>query len=64
MKNLEERALKWFLLSKMHLFQKSKKVGGQRKAEILSSRTMITLEEYLSPKGETSSAFIVKNISR
>ena len=45
MKNLEERALKWLPLSQM---------------EIPTSRTMITLEEDLSPRGETSSVFIVK----
>lgn len=47
-------------MSLMHLFQKCKKNGEGAKALIPASRTMIALEEDLSPRGETSSAFIVR----
>ena len=52
--------LKQFPLSQMHLFQISKKGEGGAKIEIPASRIIITLEEDLSPRGKTSSAFIVK----
>ena len=60
MKNIEEKVLKQFPLSQMHLFQKSKKYEGGAKAKIPASRIMITPGEDLSPRGETSSAFIVR----
>ena len=53
MKNLEERLLKYFPLSQMHLFHKSKKGGGEVRVKISTSRIIITLEEDRSPRGET-----------
>lgn len=59
MKNLEDGVLKWFPLSQMHLFQKSKKDDGEAKVEISFSKIIKTLEEDQSPSGETASAFII-----
>lgn len=55
---LEEKVLKWFSLSHIHLFQKSKKGTREAKVKIPISKIMITLEE--DSRGEMSNAFTVK----
>ena len=62
MKNLGEKVLNWFPLSRMHLFWKRDKGKSKAKVETSINGTMITPVEDLSPKGETSSAFIVRKL--
>lgn len=60
MKDLEERVLKRFPLSQMHLFQKGKEGRVEAIREILISRIIITPKEDLRLREKTLSAFIVK----
>ena len=43
MKNIEERVLKQFPLSHMHMFKKNKEGGGEAKLAIPANKIMIIL---------------------